>query len=160
MPAAPTTSPTSRSPATSTACASQEDGVAAVGKIAGELKGLREELRHQMTSGLRREFDTLRKDIERAYAVAAGQGGAASSASNSSGFRAPSSRSPKSSDDRSVNMLRLEIEQVKAALDTLAREETVRSVDRRWDDFDRASTISRTAFDGAAQRRQRRKSRR
>ena len=34
-------------------------------------------------------------------------------------------------------MLRLEIEQMKGALDTLAREETVLSVDRRWDDFDR-----------------------
>ena len=45
----------------------QEDSVAAVGKIAGELKGLREELRHQMTTGLAREFDALRKDIERAY---------------------------------------------------------------------------------------------
>ncbi len=33
-------------------------------------------------------------------------------------------------------MLRLEIEQMKAALDTVAREETVRSVDRRWDAFD------------------------
>ncbi|WP_292238182.1 hypothetical protein, partial [Mesorhizobium sp.] len=48
------------------------------------------------------------------------------------------------SDDRSVNLLRLELEQVKAALDTLAREESVRAVDqsvqavdRRWDDFDR-----------------------
>ena len=34
-------------------------------------------------------------------------------------------------------MLRLELEQVKAALDTLAREESVQAVDRRWDDFDR-----------------------
>ena len=34
-------------------------------------------------------------------------------------------------------MLRLELEQVKAALDTLAREESVQKVDRRWDDFDR-----------------------
>jgi localization factor PodJL len=41
------------------------------------------------------------------------------------------------SDDRTINMLRLEIEQMKSALDPLAREETVRSVDRRWDDFDR-----------------------
>src|SRR5918995_5404530 len=32
----------------------QEDGVAVVGKIAGELRGLREELRHQMTAGLQR----------------------------------------------------------------------------------------------------------
>src|SRR5262245_60137587 len=47
----------------------QEDSVAAVGKIAGELKGLREELRQQMTTGLKREFDGLRKDIERAYST-------------------------------------------------------------------------------------------
>src|SRR6185436_2098502 len=32
--------------------------------------------------------------------------------------------------------LRLELEQVRGALDSLAREDTVRSVDRRWDDFD------------------------
>ena len=51
----------------------QEDSVAAVGKIASELKGLREELRHQMTSGVRREFDGLRKDIERAYAAGTGK---------------------------------------------------------------------------------------
>src|ERR1700754_2907202 len=41
-----------------------EDGVAAFGKIAGELNGLREEMRHQMASGLRREFDELRKDFQ------------------------------------------------------------------------------------------------
>ena len=40
-------------------------------------------------------------------------------------------------DDRSLNALRQEIEQVKGALDSLAREDTVRSSDRRWDDFDR-----------------------
>ncbi|TIM81184.1 MAG: hypothetical protein E5Y59_26315, partial [Mesorhizobium sp.] len=45
----------------------QEDGVAVVGKIAGELRGLREELRHQMTAGLQREFEALRNDIERAF---------------------------------------------------------------------------------------------
>ncbi|TIT70663.1 MAG: peptidoglycan-binding protein, partial [Mesorhizobium sp.] len=45
----------------------QEDSVAVVGKIAGELRGLREELRHQMTAGLKREFDALRNDIERAF---------------------------------------------------------------------------------------------
>ena len=45
----------------------QEDSVAVVGKIAGELRGLREELRHQMTVGLQREFNALRKDIERAF---------------------------------------------------------------------------------------------
>ena len=111
-----------------------EDGVAAFGKIAGELKGLREELRHQMASSLRREFDTLRKDFQQNSAsggTAAGKLGLdlerLSGAIQSLGDRA---------DDRSVNMLRLEMEQMKAALDTVAREETVRSVDRRWDAFD------------------------
>ena len=112
----------------------EEDGVAAFGKIAGELKGLREELRHQMASGLRREFDTLRKDFQQSYASggqAAGKLGLdlerLSGAIQSLGDR---------TDDRSIDMLRLEIEQMKSALDPLAREETVRSVDRRWDAFD------------------------
>jgi localization factor PodJL len=116
---------------------SQEDGVAMAGKIAGELKGLREELRHQMTAGLRREFDSLRKEIALAYsAPASAQAGAELDVEFerlSGAIRELSERS----DDRSVNLLRLELEQVRAALDTLAREETVRSVDRRWDDFDR-----------------------
>jgi localization factor PodJL len=115
----------------------QEDGVAAVGKIAGELNGLREELRHQMTAGLRREFDSLRKEIALAYSSSpSARAGAELSVEFerlSDAIRELSERS----DDKSINLLRLELEQVKAALDTLAREETVRSVDRRWDDFDR-----------------------
>ncbi len=113
----------------------EEDGVAAFGKIAGELKGLREELRHQMASSLRREFDELRKDFQQVDT----HGGMAAAklgkdverlahAVQALGDRA---------DDRSINMLRSEIEQVKGAINTLAREDTVRSVDRRWDEFDR-----------------------
>ncbi|HEY6633765.1 MAG TPA: peptidoglycan-binding protein [Rhizobiaceae bacterium] len=112
----------------------EEDGVAAFGKIAGELKGLREELRHQMASSLRREFDTLRNDFQHSHATggeAVGKLGLdlerLSGAIHSIGDRA---------DDKTINMLRLEIEQMKSALDSLAREETVRSVDRRWDAFD------------------------
>jgi len=115
----------------------QEDGIAAAGKIAGELKALREELRLQVTSGIRREFEILRKDIERAYAS-----GAATRVGDELGreFERISTAIQtlsERSDDKSINMLRLELEQVKAALDTLAREETVLSVDRRWDEFDR-----------------------
>ena len=127
-----------------------EDGVAAFGKIAGELKGLREELRHQMASSLRREFDTLRKDFQQSYA----SGGKAvgkigldlerlSGAIQSLGDRA---------DDKSIAMLRLEVEQMKAALDPLAREETVRSADRRWDAFDqRFNDFEHRISAGAAQ---------
>ena len=115
---------------------SQEDGVAAFGKIAGEIKGLREELRHQMTSGVRREFESLRKDIEHAYATGSGKAVGKLGLDVERLSEAVQSLAEKS-DDRSVNMLRLEIEQMKGALDTLAREETVLSVDRRWEDFDR-----------------------
>ncbi|RUM98866.1 peptidoglycan-binding protein [Pseudaminobacter arsenicus] len=115
---------------------SQEDGVAAFGKIADELQQLREELRQQVTSGMRREFEALRQDMGRAYSTGTARGASElgleferlSSAINSLSER---------SDDKSINMLRLEVEQVRKALDTLAREETVLSVDRRWDDFDR-----------------------
>lgn len=120
----------------------QEDSVAVVGKIAGELRGLREELRHQMTVGLQREFDALRKDIERAFQASSQSGGQSGKGSAELGIEferlsGAIQTLAEKSDDRSVNMLRLELEQVKAALDTLAREESVQAVDRRWDDFDR-----------------------
>ncbi|MBT1155835.1 SEL1-like repeat protein [Aminobacter anthyllidis] len=115
----------------------QEDGVAAVGKIAGELRALREEMRHQMSTGLQREFDLLRKDIDRAS-----QSGAAGSQAVELGLELERLSGAihslaERSDDRSVNTLRLELEQVRRSLGELAREETVLSVDRRWDDFDR-----------------------
>ncbi|MBE1708171.1 MULTISPECIES: peptidoglycan-binding protein [Mesorhizobium] len=135
----------------------QEDSVAMVGKIAGELRGMREELRHQMTAGLQREFDALRKDIDRAF-QANGRPGTAGKGSAELGVEferlsgAIKSLSEKS-DDRSVNMLRLELEQVKAALDTLAREESVQKVDRRWDDFDRRWTAFEDRVDADQRKR-------
>jgi|GEM_PF-154779 len=124
----------------------QEDSVAMVGKIAVELRGLREELRHQMTAGLQREFDTLRQDIDRAMRANSRHGsqpnGLPDKSSTELGLEferlsGAIQTLAEKSDDRSVNLLRLELEQVKSALDTLAREESVQKVDRRWDDFDR-----------------------
>ncbi len=115
---------------------SQEDSVAAIGKIAGDLKGLREELRHQMTSGLRREFDSLRTEIARAYSSPVSARAGAELNVEFERLSSAIHELSERSDDKSVNLLRLELEQVKAALDTLAREETVRSVDRRWENFD------------------------
>ncbi|MDX8462231.1 peptidoglycan-binding protein [Mesorhizobium humile] len=124
----------------------QEDSVAMVGKIAVELRGLREELRHQMTVGLQREFEAFRQDIDRAMQAnsqrGAPSGGMPDKSSAELGLEferlsgAIQSLAEKS-DDRSINLLRLELEQVKGALDTLAREESLQKVDRRWDDFDR-----------------------
>ncbi|MDX8532643.1 peptidoglycan-binding protein [Mesorhizobium sp. VK25A] len=122
----------------------QEDSVAMVGKIAVELRGLREELRHQMTAGLQREFEAFRQDIDRAMQANSQRGANGmpdkSSAELGLEFERLSGAIQtlaEKSDDRSVNLLRLELEQVKGALDTLAREESVQRVDRRWDDFDR-----------------------
>lgn len=124
----------------------QEDSVATVGKIAVELRGLREELRHQMTAGLQREFDALRQDIDRAMQAShqhgAQSGGLPDKSSAELGLEferlsGAIQTLAEKSDDRSVNLMRLELEQVKGALDTLAREESVQRVDRRWDDFDR-----------------------
>ncbi|TIS95311.1 MAG: peptidoglycan-binding protein, partial [Mesorhizobium sp.] len=135
----------------------QEDGVAVVGKIAGELRGLREELRHQMTAGLQREFEALRKDIERAFQASAQPGGSGKgSAELGVEFERLSGAIQtlaEKSDDRSVNMLRLELEQVKAALDTLAREESVQAVGRRWDDFDRRWTAFEDRVDADQRKR-------
>ncbi|AEH90976.1 peptidoglycan-binding protein [Mesorhizobium opportunistum] len=140
----------------------QEDSVAMVGKIAGELRGMREELRHQMTSGLQREFEALRKDIDRAFQSNAKPGASGPGASGKGSAElgveferlsgAIKSLSEKS-DDRSVNLLRLELEQVKAALDTLAREESVQKVDRRWDDFDRRWTAFEDRVDADQRKR-------
>ncbi|MBN9549570.1 MAG: peptidoglycan-binding protein, partial [Alphaproteobacteria bacterium] len=122
----------------------QEDSVAMVGKIAVELRGLREELRHQMTAGLQREFEAFRQDIDRAMQANSQHGANGlpdkSSAELGLEFERLSGAIQtlaEKSDDRSVNLLRLELEQVKGALDTLAREESLQKVDRRWDDFDR-----------------------
>ncbi len=97
---------------------SQEDGMAAFGRIAQELQQLREELRQQVTSGMRREFEALRKDMGRASSSRDTGELGAEFEKLSSAVNALSARS----DDKSINMLRLEIEQVKNALDTLARE--------------------------------------
>lgn len=111
-----------------------EDG-AAIGNIAGEIKGLREELRSQVANGLQREFDGLRQEFQDISDT--GNTAASKLGRDVERLSDVVQSLGQKSDDRTINMLRLEIEQMKSALDPLAREETVRSVDRRWDDFDR-----------------------
>ena len=115
---------------------SQEDGVAAFGRISQELASLREEMRNQMTSSVRREFETLRQEIH--HASATGSSKALGQLGQDVERLSDTVQSlAERNDDRNINMLRLEIEEMKAGLQDLAREETVRSADRRWDDFDR-----------------------
>ena len=105
--------------------------------IAGEMQALREELRQQMNAGLRREFAALRGEIERALASSAPRGQAAELGAEFERLSSMIHRLSEESDDRQAQMLRLEMEEMKRALGQLAREETVRSFDRRWGDLDR-----------------------
>lgn len=104
--------------------------------LSSELSALRRDLRDQMGSGLRREFTALKKEIEDALQRS---GSASQTADLRTEFERLSGMIHKlaeQSDDRQVNMLRLEMEQVKNALGKLAREDTVQSFDRRWSEFD------------------------
>ncbi|HEY4193506.1 MAG TPA: peptidoglycan-binding protein, partial [Mesorhizobium sp.] len=125
----------------------QEDSVAMIGKIAGELRGLREELRHQTATGLHHEFEALRADIDRACQTAPASRQTEELGREFERLSGAIQMLAEKSDDRSVNSLRLEMEQVRSALDALAREESVQSVDRRFDDFDRRWSAFETRHD-------------
>ncbi|KQZ82822.1 peptidoglycan-binding protein [Mesorhizobium sp. Root157] len=129
----------------------QEDSLTAVGKIAGELRGLREELRHQMTAGLHQEFEALRRDIELARQPDEAAGDSVQLSLELERLSGTIQALADKSDDRSISMLRLELEQVKAAIDTLARDESVRAADNRWDDFDRRWSAFEERFDAGQQ---------
>ncbi|HWK14441.1 MAG TPA: peptidoglycan-binding protein [Rhizobiaceae bacterium] len=113
-----------------------EDSLSSVSRIAQELQAMREEMRSQMGSGLQNEMEQVRREIQRLASnvqhVQPRELGAEFERL-SDAVRSLTERS----DDRSINVLRLELEQLRKALDQVAREETVRSVDRRWDEFDR-----------------------
>ncbi len=115
----------------------QEKNVAAVELIAADLKKLRDELQNKMASGLQPEFDSLRAAIGETYRVA--QSGSPTRdlsddiARLSDNVRALAQRS----EDGGVNQLRQELEEVRRALGSLAREETVQEFNHRWDEFDR-----------------------
>ena len=115
----------------------QEEGLASASRIASELKGLREELRQQVATNMNEEFEALRGELGRMLAssshsseVATGLAGEIDRIS-----QAVQDLSERT-DDSAMNGLRREIEQIKGALDTLASEDTARSTDRRWEEFD------------------------
>lgn len=105
--------------------------------VADELGALREDLRQQMSTGLRREFAALKGEIDRALQASAPSAQAAELGEEFERLSGMIHKLAERSDDRQINLLRLEMEQVKAALGKLAREDTVQSFDRRWDELDR-----------------------
>lgn len=130
--------------------------------IAHEINALRGELRQQMGSGLRREFAALKNEIDHAVRNSAPASHVAELGVEFERLAAMIHKMSQKSDDRQFNLLRLEMEEVKGALSKLAREETVRSFDHRWDEMnerwndiashlrsdDRRADASGSAIDG------------
>jgi localization factor PodJL len=115
----------------------QAAGVNALSSLSDELKALREDMRQQMSSGMRKEFDALRDDLGRTAApspqtASEGRELAAEMERLSRAIHSMANRS----DDRGLEMLHSEMEQVRATLAELAREDTVRSIDSRWSRFE------------------------
>ena len=108
----------------------------ATSDLTAELNALRSDLRDQMGTGLRREFAALRQEIEDALQRSGPVGQTAELRAEFERLSGMIHKLAEQSDDRQVNMLRLEMEQVKHALGKLAREDTVQSFDRRWSEFD------------------------
>src|SRR5690606_16294574 len=101
--------------------ASAYDPASAYNNVASEMREMREDLRHQMSTGLHREFAALRGEIERALKSSTP---ASQTADLNAEFERLSSmmhRLSEESEDRQAHQLRLEREDMKKALALLAR---------------------------------------
>ena len=102
-------------------------------RIVQELEAMRKEMREQL--------DGARKDLAARMIV---PGTSVSQINEAAEIKAEIERLTDAvqsmthrNDERPLNVLRLELEQARAAIDSLAREDTVRSIGSRWDDFER-----------------------
>lgn len=116
---------------------SREEEFASISQIAAELRSLREEMRSQGGAGAGREIAALRRDLEHDRTHPRDDDQAVALAGELERLSGMIERLAARGDDRGVQMLRREIDDIKAALGHLAREETVRSVGERWEDLDR-----------------------
>lgn len=114
-----------------------ERAAPAYGDVAGGMHELREDLRQQISAELHSEFAALTGEIGRALKNSAPASQTADLNAEFERLSAMMHRLSEQSDDRQAHMLRLEREDMKKALDLLAREDTVRSFDRRWGELDR-----------------------
>ncbi|EKF20094.1 peptidoglycan-binding protein [Nitratireductor pacificus] len=114
----------------------QEHEVSSIGGIAAELKILREELRDAMRAGMNDEFEMLRRELASILAEVPNSALNGELVMEFERLSDAIAQLADRSDDKNVKMLRLEMEELKSSIASLAREETLRAVDRRWDTFD------------------------
>lgn len=108
-----------------------------VDRLADELALLRRELGQQMSAGLRQEFADLRAGIAEALQASQPSHQLSALAHEFDRLATSIEQAAPRGDDRQVNMLRLELEEVKRGLGEVAREETVQAARQRWDELDR-----------------------
>src|SRR5690606_9211396 len=89
-----------------------------------EINALRQEIHQQLSEGLRREFAQLKGEIEQALRTAAPADQVAELGVELERLVSLIHKLSQRTDDRQMNMLRLEMEEVKSALTKLAREDT------------------------------------
>lgn len=114
----------------------QEREFNSIGNIAEELKTLRKDLRDVMRSGISDEFGALRKELAGIMASVPNSALSSELVVEFERLSNAIAHLAERGDDRNVKMLRLEMEELKSSISSLAREETLRAVDQRWDAFD------------------------
>lgn len=132
----------------------QEDVVGSVTQIASDLTQLREEFRNEMTVGLNRQFEALRSDIENLYDSASHTPNDPALVRELDRIGRSVAEIAASRNDGGMAMLQSELDEMKRAIASLAREETLQAADQRWNDLGRRFTSFETAYarnaDGAA----------
>ncbi|MCO6389862.1 peptidoglycan-binding protein [Aliihoeflea aestuarii] len=114
----------------------REESIEAAGSIAGELKLLRDDLNAKIAAGIEREFAAVKSQIEDARAAPA-----ACRADELSGEVERlggmiDALAARGSEDNAAR-LQAEMETIRQTLAELARESTLKSVEKRWDELDR-----------------------
>jgi len=109
------------------------DGLSA---IAEELKQLRSELRQEMSSTMRREFEVLNRDMQRLRQSALEDGYSAQLSAELSRISENVQALSERTDNETAHGLQRELDELKRTVQTLAREESLRRLSHRWDEFD------------------------
>lgn len=113
-----------------------EESIEAAGSIASELKLLRDDLNAKITAGIEREFAAVKSQIEDARAAPATCRADELSGEVERLGGMIDALAARGSED-SAARLQGEMEAIKQTLAELARESTLQSVERRWDELDR-----------------------
>ncbi|MBB2969638.1 peptidoglycan-binding protein [Mesorhizobium sp. RMAD-H1] len=104
--------------------------------IAAELKQLRGELRQEMSSTMRREFEVLNHDMQRLRQSVLAEGYSAQLGAELSRISENVQALSERTDNETAHGLQRDLEELKRTVQTLAREESLRRLSHRWDEFD------------------------